>query len=54
MALPVATQARYWGIAAAILFFALWFLGDVILPSFSEAQLPMSWIRSRTGWSGWG
>ena len=32
MALPVGTQAKYWGIAAAILFALLWFLGDVILP----------------------
>ena len=32
MALPVATQARYWGIATIVLFLALWFLGDVILP----------------------
>ncbi|MDF1669840.1 MAG: AI-2E family transporter [Roseovarius sp.] len=32
MALPVNTQLRYWGIAAVVLFLALWFLGDVILP----------------------
>lgn len=32
MALPVRQQAKYWGIAAAILFVALWYLGDVILP----------------------
>lgn len=32
MALPVATQMKYWGIAAAVLFVVLWFLGDVILP----------------------
>ncbi|MEJ6397689.1 AI-2E family transporter [Yoonia sp. 208BN28-4] len=32
MAYPVSQQAKYWGIAAAILFIALWFLGDVILP----------------------
>ncbi|MCX7300470.1 MAG: AI-2E family transporter [Rhodobacterales bacterium] len=32
MALPVSQQAKYWGLAAALLFFALWFLGDVMLP----------------------
>lgn len=32
MALPVATQLKYWGIAAAVLFVVLWVLGDVILP----------------------
>lgn len=32
MALPVRQQAKYWGIAAAILFVALWYMGDVILP----------------------
>ena len=32
MALPVQQQARYWGIAAAVVFVLLWFLGDVILP----------------------
>jgi len=32
MALPVSTQMKYWGIAAAVLFALLWFLGDVILP----------------------
>lgn len=32
MALPVRVQARYWGIALAVLLAALWFLGDVILP----------------------
>ena len=32
MALPVRDQAIYWGIAAAVLFVLLWFLGDVILP----------------------
>ena len=28
MALPVGTQAKYWGIAAAILFALLWFLAN--------------------------
>ncbi len=32
MALPASTQAKYWAIAAAVFFAALWFLGDVILP----------------------
>jgi predicted PurR-regulated permease PerM len=32
MALPVGIQIRYWTIAAALFFVALWFLGDVILP----------------------
>lgn len=32
MALPVSTQAKYWMIAAAVFFVALWYLGDVMLP----------------------
>ncbi len=32
MGLPVEQQAKYWGIATAVLFVLLWFLGDVILP----------------------
>ncbi|ARE39874.1 Putative permease often clustered with de novo purine synthesis [Rhodovulum sp. P5] len=32
MALPVRQQITYWGIAAAVLFALLWFLGDVITP----------------------
>lgn len=32
MALPVRQQLKYWGVAAAIFFVALWWLGDVILP----------------------
>ncbi|WP_323041625.1 AI-2E family transporter [Gemmobacter sp.] len=32
MALPVKDQLKYWGIAAAVLLFVLWALGDVILP----------------------
>lgn len=32
MVLPVRTQLKYWGIAAAVFFVLLWFLGDVILP----------------------
>lgn len=30
--MPVATQLKYWGIAATVLFVVLWVLGDVILP----------------------
>lgn len=32
MALSAKDQLRYWGIAAAVLFTVLWFLGDVLLP----------------------
>ena len=32
MALPIRQQLKYWGIAAAVFFVVLWFLGDVILP----------------------
>lgn len=32
MALPIREQAKYWGIALLVLFAALWFLGNVILP----------------------
>ena len=32
MALPVATQLRYWGLAALVVVLVLWLLGDVILP----------------------
>ena len=32
MALPVRDQAKYWGIAAAVLFALLWWMGNVILP----------------------
>ena len=32
MALPIEQQAKYWGIATAVVFAILWFLGDVILP----------------------
>ncbi len=39
MPLPVATQLRYWGIAAAVLVLVLWFLGDVILPFVLGAGL---------------
>ena len=32
MALPVRDQIKYWGIATAVFFVTLWFLGDVLLP----------------------
>ena len=32
MALPVRDQLKYWGIAAAVFFVVLWYLGNVILP----------------------
>jgi len=32
MALPARQQLKYWGIAAAVFLFVLWWLGDVILP----------------------
>jgi predicted PurR-regulated permease PerM len=32
MALSIREQAKYWGVALAVLFTLLWFLGDVILP----------------------
>lgn len=32
MALPVQTQAKYWGLATAVFLALLWLLGDVLLP----------------------
>lgn len=32
MALPVKDQLRYWGLATAVFFLLLWFLGDQLLP----------------------
>ncbi|SEW27901.1 Predicted PurR-regulated permease PerM [Aliiroseovarius sediminilitoris] len=32
MALPVQTQVKFWSITIAVLAFALWYLGDVIMP----------------------
>ena len=32
MALPIRDQAKYWGVALAVFFIALWFLGSVLLP----------------------
>ncbi|MGR3493577.1 MAG: AI-2E family transporter [Shimia sp.] len=39
MALPLATQAKYWGIALVITALVLWFLGDVILPFLIGAAI---------------
>ncbi|MEX5727262.1 putative PurR-regulated permease PerM [Rhodovulum iodosum] len=39
MALPVRKQLKYWGIAAAIFFALLWFLGDVIVPFLIGAAI---------------
>ncbi len=39
MALPMSTQFRYWGLAAAVLIVVLWFLGDVILPFILGAAI---------------
>lgn len=39
MALPVREQLTYWGIAAAVFFGLLWFLGDVILPFLIGAAI---------------
>ena len=32
MALPVRDQLKYWGVATAVFFVVMWYLGDVILP----------------------
>jgi predicted PurR-regulated permease PerM len=32
MALPIKQQLQYWGIAAAVFFIVLWYLGDILLP----------------------
>ncbi len=32
MALPIKSQIKYWGVAAAVFGLVLWYLGDVILP----------------------
>lgn len=39
MALPLATQLRYWGAAALGLGLVLWFLGDIIMPFVLGATL---------------
>ena len=41
MGLPVSAQLKYWGIATAVLFGALWFLGDILMPvSYTHLTLP--------------
>nr|WP_245242986.1 AI-2E family transporter [Pararhodobacter sp. SW119] len=37
--MPVATQLRYWGLAAVALVLVLWFLGDILLPFVLGATL---------------
>lgn len=32
MALPIKDQLKYWGLATAVFFIILWFMGDVLLP----------------------
>ncbi len=39
MALPVRQQLKYWGIAAAVFIFALWWLGNVIMPFLLGAAI---------------
>ena len=39
MALPIETQAKYWGIAAAVFLAVLWLLGDMLLPFVVGAAL---------------
>ncbi|EKE45442.1 hypothetical protein OCGS_0532 [Oceaniovalibus guishaninsula JLT2003] len=39
MALPVRDQLKYWGIAAAVFLFLLWWLGDVIVPFLLGAAI---------------
>lgn len=56
MALPVRQQAKYWGLALAVIFAALWFLGDVILPFLVGGALayfldPVADRLERTGLS---
>lgn len=39
MSLPAQQQAKYWGIAAAVFFITLWYLGDTLLPFFVGAAV---------------
>lgn len=39
MALPVRDQVKYWGIATAVFFVALWYLGDIIMPFLIGAAI---------------
>ncbi len=56
MAHTSSAQMRYWGIAAAIFFLALWFLGDMILPFVLGGAIayfldPVADRLERTGFS---
>ena len=50
MALPTSHQLRYWGIAAAVFFLAIWFLGDVLLPFIVGVLMLFMDGRSKLGW----
>ncbi|MFT4151517.1 MAG: AI-2E family transporter [Paracoccaceae bacterium] len=39
MALPISSQAKYWGIAAAVFFLFFWLLGDVMMPFLAGAAV---------------
>lgn len=39
MALPIGSQAKYWGIAAAVFLFLLWLLGNVMMPFLAGAAV---------------
>lgn len=59
MALPVETQVKYWGIAAAVFLAVMWALGDVILPFVLGAALaycldPIAdWLENHGFSRGW-
>ena len=59
MALPVETQAKYWGIATAVFLLIMWALGDVILPFVLGAALaycldPVAdWLENHGFSRGW-
>ena len=40
MALPVNQQIKIWGIAAAVFFVLLWYLGNVIMPFLLGGAMP--------------
>lgn len=39
MALPIGSQAKYWGIAAVVFLFLLWLLGNVMMPFLAGAAV---------------
>lgn len=59
MALPIETQAKYWGIATAVFLLIMWALGDVILPFVLGAALayfldPIAdWLENHGFSRGW-